>query len=588
MLVCDYISKYVSDRGVSHVFGVTGGFAMFMNNSFGSNQNLKNIYTHSEQGASYAAIGMAKVTNSPVIVSTTAGVAALNAVSGLLVAWQESLPILYISGQVNTKETIRHLGNDIRHYSGQDCDIVEVVKKITKYSAEVHDPQSIKFHLDRMFYEMSSGRAGPCWLSVPLDVQNSTVDIETLSSFEDATIPSYDLKVDSVLELLAQAKRPLILAGNGIKLSGGCDVFNTFIEKFKIPIVASYNGIDVASSDSPLYIGRCGINGDRSGNFALQNCDLLISMGCRLALGVIGYNAWQFSRESKKIMIDIDKRELDKDVIHVDLKIWANIKEVIVGCLSGPVTVTDPSWLAQCESWKAKWFRQLPPLNPELMDVNPYYFYHDLCNVFSDSTCIVSSSGTIHTPMVHCFKNTKKIHFVMNSATGDMGSELPATIGIYLSKLYKHVIGLIGDGSMMFNIQELETIQYNKLPVKIIVMNNGGYESIRVSQRNYFGNSYGTDENSGLSFPNFRDVAHTFKFEYLLYDNDIQKLKQVLDDTTHPTIIEVRCHGQDRYPKLSSSKNAAGQIVSKPLEDMFPFLDRDEFNSNMIVKVLET
>ena len=588
MLVCDYISKYISDRNVSHIFCVTGGFAMFMNNSFGSNKKIKTVYTHGEQIAGYSAIGMAKVSNLPVVVSTTAGVAATNTVSSALVAWQESLPVLFISGQVNTIETVRHLGNNIRHYSGQDCNIVEVVKTITKYAVEVHNPNLIKVYLDRIFYELTTGRKGPCWLSVPLDIQNYEVDVDKLNSFDIIPEKITNLHINKMMMLISNAKRPLIIAGNGIKLSGASEIFNNFIKKFKIPTVASYNGIDIVSSDSDLYIGRCGINGDRCGNFALQNCDLLISFGCRLALGVIGYNADQFSRESKKIMIDIDTRELDKNVINIDLKINGDIKKVINECIQYESTIIcDNTWINTCNKWKKKWFRQLPPKNPELMGINPYYFYHELCEIIPNNSCIVSSSGTIHTPMVHCFKNTKKIHFVMNSATGDMGSELPATIGISMSNIYDHVIGLIGDGSFMFSLQALETIKCNGLAVKLIIMNNNGYESIRVSQKNYFGNMYGTDETNGLTFPSFKDIATTFKFEYFYYDGNINKLEDILCDITQSTIIEISCHGQDRFPKLGSSRNENGKIVSKPLEDMFPFLDRDEFNSNMIVKPLE-
>lgn len=581
MLVCDYISHYVSSRNVSHVFGVTGGFAMFMNNSFGANKKLKNVYTHGEQGACYAAIGYSKASNKPCVVSTTAGVAAMNATAGLLVAWQESLPVLFISGQVNSRETIRNVGG-VRHYSGQDCDVTESVKNITKYAVEINDPTEIKFHLDRIFYELQHGRKGPCWLSVPLDIQNHDVDVDTLKGFTMYDTVPQSWSFSEFKKLLDDSKRPLIIAGNGIKLSNSCHLFEEFVTEFGIPFVTSYNGIDVMSSDSDLYIGRCGINGDRCGNFAVQNCDLLISMGCRLALGVVGYMHENFSRESKKIMIDIDEKELNKDVIPIDLKIHENLATFLN--VEKPSEPSFADWRNKCVSWKQKWFRQLPPKITEEL-VNPYYFYHDLCEVFPDNTCIISSSGTIHTPMVHSFKNSKNVKFVMNSSTGDMGSELPGTLGIYLSGEFKHVVGLIGDGSFMFNLQELETIRFHKTNIKLIIMNNNGYESIRVSQKNYFGNCYGTDELSGLSFPKFESVASTFGFKYHLY-SDMDSLGKILGDDD-AWIIEVNCHGQDRFPKLSSSKNSQGKIVSKPLEDMWPFLDRAEFHENMCVKPLD-
>ena len=584
MLVCDYISQYVSSKNVSHVFGVTGGFTMFINNAFGSNKNLKNIYTHGEQGACYAAVGYSKATNRPCIVSTTAGVGATNAISGALVAWQESLPILFISGQVNTRETIRNMKN-VRHYSGQDCDITETIKNITKYTVEINDPNDIKFHLDRIFYELENGRKGPCWLSVPLDVQNHTIDETNLKSFTWESKMFNSLCVSKFINLLESAQRPIIIAGNGIKLSDSCKLFEEFVTKFKIPFVTSYNGIDVMSCDSDLYIGRCGINGDRSGNFSMQNCDLLISMGCRLALGVVGYMHENFSRESVKVMIDIDENELHKDIIHIDLKIHENLQTFLTSVLCEKINKEYQEWNQTCLGWKHKWFRQLPPKITEDL-VNPYYFYHDLCKILQDDTCLISSSGTIHTPMVHSFQNSKNIKFVMNSSTGDMGSELPGTLGIYLSGQFKHVIGLIGDGSFMFNIQELETIRFHKTNIKLIIMNNNGYESIRVSQVNYFGNCYGTDEEHGLSFPCFKNVASTFGIKYHLYDGNSKSLENILMDDD-AWIIEVKCHGQDRVPKLSSFQNKEGKIVSKPLEDMYPFLDREEFNKNMIVRALE-
>ena len=337
------------------------------------------------------------------------------------------------------------------------------------------------------------------------------------------------------------------------------------------------------TSDSDFYIGRCGINGDRSGNFAVQNCDLLISIGCRLALGVVGYNLETFSRESKRVMVDIDESELNKGTLRLDLKVHEDINDFLVRMKDVGIVLHLKSWQLRCAAWKMKWFRQRPPKISATL-VNPYYFYHEICDLFPENSCIISSSGTIHTPMVHSFKNSKNVKFVMNSATGDMGSELPGAFGVYLTGLFSKVVALIGDGSFMFNIQELETLRHHKTSIKLVIMNNDGYESIRVSQTTYFGHCYGTDERSGLSFPDFRSVADTFGFNYHLH-SDMTTLERIFNDEK-AWIIEVKCHGQDRFPKLSSSKNEHGKIISKPLEDMYPFLDRDEFFENMIVKPL--
>ena len=580
MLLSDYVSEFVSSNGISHVFGVTGGYAMFLNNSFGTNGELKNIFSHNEQGAGYTAVGYTKSSNKPCVVSTTAGVAATNTISSVLVAWQESLPILYISGQVNKSETVKSKPT-LRHYSGQDCNICEIVKSITKYSYEIHDSSEIKYHLEKAMYELKNGRLGPCFLSIPIDVQNSQIEPNELKGFvPEQTCVTTD-NVEKVFQMIKQAKRPLFLVGNGVKMSGGTDVFNTLVNKTGIPLVASYNGIDAVSSISPRYIGRCGINGDRPGNFAIQNCDLLITLGCRMALCLVGYNRQTFSRESKKVMIDIDKNELAKDDIHIDLKICEDVKKFIEELMNHDLPKCPEEWQEKTLHWKNKWFNDLPP---DVEDKSPYKFYSQFMKVVPDNTCLISSSGAIHTPLVHSFNDYgKNIKFIMNSATGDMGSEVPGALGIHFTELYDNVVCVVGDGSFMFNLQELQTISHHDTNIKIVIMNNGGYESIRVSQKNYFGNLLGTDASNGLSFPSFEKVADVFSLGYSLFDGDFEKLS---NDLSKPgcRIIEVVCTSQDRHPKLSSKRDeTTGQFVSRPLEDMFPFIDRDEFKDEMVI-----
>lgn len=583
MLLSDYVSEFVSSRGVSHVFGVTGGYAMFLNNSFGTNDRLKNIFSHNEQGAGYTAVGYTKSSTRPCVVSTTAGVAATNTISSVLVAWQESLPILYISGQVNKSETVK-ANPSLRHYSGQDCNICEIVKSITKYSHEVHNSSDIKYHLERAMYELTNGRPGPCFLSIPIDVQNSQIEPNELNGFTPEKNTKSDHSIDEVVRMIKESKRPLILAGNGVKMSGGVELLNKLLKDTHIPVVTSYNGIDTVSSTSPMYIGRCGINGDRPGNFAVQNCDLLITLGCRMALCLVGYNRQTFSRESKKIMVDVDQSELSKDDIKIDMKICDDVKNFLTQLTTHELPMCDISWQEKTLRWKTKWFNDLPP---DVEDKSPYAFYREFMKVVPDSTCLVSSSGAIHTPLVHSFNDYgKNIKFIMNSATGDMGSEVPGALGIHFTGLYDNVVCVVGDGSFMFNLQELQTISHHKTNIKIIIMNNGGYESIRVSQKNYFGNLLGTDASNGLSFPSFNKVAEAFNVGYTLFDGDFKTLSEDLN-TPGCKIIEVICTSQDRHPKLSSKRDEeTGQFVSRPLEDMFPFIDREEFKDEMIVDII--
>ena len=583
MLLSDYVSKFVSSHGVSHVFGVTGGYAMFLNNSFGINDMLKNIFSHNEQGAGYTAVGYTKSSTKPCVVSTTAGVAATNTISSVLVAWQESLPILYISGQVNKGETIK-ANSSLRHYSGQDCNICEIVKSITKYSYEVHNSSDIKYHMERAMYELTNGRPGPCFLSIPIDVQNSQIDPSELCGFTPEKNTKGDHNINEVVRMIKESKRPLILTGNGVKMSGGVELLNKLINNTHIPVVASYNGIDTVSSTSPMYIGRCGINGDRSGNFAIQNCDLLITLGCRMALCLVGYNRETFSRESKKIMVDVDQSELSKDDIKIDMKVCDDVKNFLTQLTYHELPMCDTMWQETTFRWKTKWFNDIPP---DVEDKSPYAFYREFMKVVPDSTCLVSSSGAIHTPLVHSFNDYgKNIKFIMNSATGDMGSEVPSALGIHFTGLYDNIVSVVGDGSFMFNIQELQTISHHKTNIKIVIMNNGGYESIRVSQKNYFGNLFGTDASNGLSFPSFDKVAEVFNVGYTLFDGNFKKLSEDLN-TPGCKIIEVICTSQDRHPKLSSKRDEeTGQFVSRPLEDMFPFIDREEFKGEMIVNII--
>jgi acetolactate synthase-1/2/3 large subunit len=580
MLLSDYVSEFASSHGVSHVFGVTGGYAMFLNNSFGVNGKLKNIFSHNEQGAGYTAVGYSKSSNKPCIVSTTAGVAATNTISSVLVAWQESLPILYISGQVNKDETVK-ANPSLRHYSGQDCNICEIVKSITKYSHEVHESSEIKYHLQRAMYELTNGRSGPCFLSIPIDIQNSQIEPDELSGFTPENNTKNDDHIEEVIHMINESKRPLLLVGNGVKMSDGVKLLNQFVNETRIPVVASYNGIDTISSISPMYIGRCGINGDRPGNFAIQNCDLLITLGCRMALCLVGYNRQTFSRESKKIMVDVDQNELSKNDITIDLKICDDVKNFLLQLMKHKLPICESTWQEKTLRWKTKWFNDLPP---QVEEKSPYAFYKKFMEVVPNSTCLISSSGSIHTPLVHSFNDYgKNIKFIMNSATGDMGSEVPGSLGIHFTGLYDNVICVVGDGSFMFNLQELQTISHHNTNIKIVIMNNNGYESIRVSQKNYFGNLLGTDASNGLSFPSFKKVADVFCLGYSLFDGNFEKL---YDDLSKPgcRIIEVICTNQDRHPKLSSKRDeTTGQFVSRPLEDMFPFIDRDEFKDEMII-----
>ena len=591
--VSDYITEFFYKNSINTVFTITGGFAMHLNDSFGKHGKYNIYYQHHEQACGYSATGYSKTNSKPCIVCTTAGCAATNAITPCLVAHQDSLPILFISGQVKSNESIRAINNEnmkLRHYAGADCDIISMVTPITKYSKEILHVDEVKETLIEAYKNLINGRPGPVWLSIPVDIQGMLMELD--DTYEIPIIqkesPIYEnLKtedLDKLGELLKNSERPLIIAGNGIKLGNCIDKFNEFIQKYKIPTVVTILATDVIENNNELYCGKIGLIGDRHGNFTLQNCDLLISLGSRMAQGLIGYRSDWFAREAKIIYIDNDQNELEKQNLNYELKINMDLNTFFDNY---NYSVYDYSkWIKKCNHWKNKWGFETPSLSDE-KSINPYYALKEFYNLAPKNKITLASSGSIVTNVWHMV-NIKNGDKFVHSSQGDMGFELPASIGAQIAEPDKMVIPILGEGSFQLNIQELQTIVQYKLPIKILLFNNGAYGAIEITQTNFFKNKFGVDYSSGLSFPDSAKIAYAYGIKYLSArkNEDLNKVLEEFIGCKEAVILEVFCCIQGRYPRLNAIKNDDGTFTNRPFEDMDPFMDREEFKNEMIIKMV--
>jgi acetolactate synthase-1/2/3 large subunit len=592
MKVSDYIAKFFEINDINKIFTITGGFAMFLNDSFGKNNSFNIYYQHHEQACAYSAVGYSKITNKPSIVCTTAGCAATNAITPCLVAYQDSVPIIFISGQVKTFETTTYFKKQnkrLRHYSGADSEIITMVKPITKYSCEIYDYTKVPEILEKALYEAINGRPGPVWLSIPLDIQSMNLPDNLIINKIEKNIFNDNTefyKLEKLYNLLENAERPVIILGNGLQLANCREKLNNFINKYKIPCVVSFHGTDLINHSSEYYIGKIGLIGDRAGNFCMQNSDLLISLGCRMSQGIVGYNTKWFAREAKKVIIDIDSEELNKDNIEYELKIKMDISDFFDNFNKEYKSYSE--WILKCNHWKNKWLSEMP-LNylDDSNGVNPYYVLNNLYNFEINNKITVCSGGSIVTNLWHMINIRNNDRFIISSQ-GDMGFELPASIGCQIANPDKKVICVVGDGSFQLNIQELQTIIQYKLPIKILLFNNSSYGAIAITQKGFFNTKFGVDIESGISFPDIKKICNTYGIKYIIIEknNDIcDKLNEFMN-SDEAILCEIVCCIQPRCPKLNAKKNDDGTFTNKPLEDLEPFLDRDEFKREMIVKIL--
>jgi acetolactate synthase-1/2/3 large subunit len=461
-----------------------------------------------------------------------------------------------------------------------------MVKPITKYASEILNLNELNSTLIEAFKNLINGRPGPVWLSIPVDIQGLLIDDMDIPIIQKdivgAAVSSNDLQV--IHDELMNAKRPLIIAGNGIKLGNCNQKFREFLKKYNIPVVVTFHGTDLIETDDPLYAGKIGLIGDRHGNFTMQNCDLLISFGCRMAQGIIGYRADWFARDAKVIYIDNDQNELEKVNLNYHLKI--NMDMNLFFDNYNFVTKDYSSWIQKCMHWKNKWLFETPNLSDE-NGINPYYALKEFYTAAPENKITIVSSGSIITNAWHMARIKTGDKFIISSQ-GDMGFELTASIGAQIAEPEKMVVPILGEGSFQLNIQELQTIIQYKLPIKILLFNNGAYGAIQITQTNFFKNKFGVDYSSGLSFPSTEKIAGAYGLKYIAArkNDDFKSCLEEFMNCKEAIILEVFCCIQGRHPRLNAIKNDDGTFTNRPFEDMDPFLSRDEFASEMIVKIV--
>lgn len=597
MKLSDYVAQTVAAHGIRHVFMVTGGGAMHLNHSLGTHPEIECIFNHHEQACAMGAEAYYRLTNRLALVNVTSGPGGTNAITGVYGAYVDSIGMIVISGQVKYETTVRSTGLPLRQYGDQELDIEQLVRPVTKYCEMVTDPQTIRYHLEKALYLATSGRPGPVWLDIPLNVQAAQIDPETLEGFDPAELDEpwkktdLEASCDAILAKIASAKRPVVFAGGGVRLSGEHAAFIALIDKLGIPVVTGWNAHDAMPNTNLHFVGRPGTIGDRAGNFAVQNADLLLILGSRLNIRQVSYNWATFAREAFKVWVDIDPNELKKPTVKADMPVLANLSDLLPALLKRPYagpSAVQSEWLAWCQERQ----RRFPVVLPEYHDntqINPYVFMDKLFAELGDDQIVVTGNGSACVVSFQTAYLKEGQRLWTNSGCASMGYDLPAAIGASKGAGDKPVVCLAGDGSIMMNLQELQTISGNRIPIKIIILNNSGYSSIFQTHRNFFkGVEVGAGPKSGVNFPDFGRLSAAFDLPFIrvaTHDGIADAIRQTLA-VDGPAVCEVMIDEHQPFaPKLSSKQLADGRIISPPLEDLSPFLSREEFEENMIIEL---
>ena len=496
----DYVADFLVAHGVTDVFSVVGGGAMHLNDALGHHSGLKVTYNHHEQACAIAAEAYARLENRIAAVCVTTGPGGTNALTGVLGGWLDSIPMFIVSGQVRYDTTARYAlpftGTPLRAMGDQEFDITRSVCAMTKYAVMVEDPQTIRYHLEKAWHLATTGRPGPVWLDIPVNFQGCSIETDSLSGYspaeDDALLPPpvEEDAIQMVLEKIRTAKRPVFHAGYGIRLSGGYKAFRSVAEKLGIPIVTYWNAVDLIEDEHPLYCGRAGNMGDRPGNWAIQNADLILAVGTRISIRQVGYNWKTWARAAQVIMVDIDPAELKKPTLHIEHPIWADARDFLQK-LDAAVSISPVSrasdWLETCQRWKRDYPAVLPRQWEENGETaNVYAFVRYLSSQLPENSLTAVSNGACCVVGNQAYVIQKGSRMANNSAVASMGYGLPAAIGTCIAGGRRTTICLEGDGSIMMNLQELQTILTNRLPIKVFLINNNGYHSIRLTQSNLF------------------------------------------------------------------------------------------------------
>jgi acetolactate synthase I/II/III large subunit len=597
--VADYIAEFIEKIGVKNVFLLPGGGAMHLVDAVGKNSNLDVVACLHEQAAAISAEAYSRISENIGVAMVTTGPGATNAITAVAGAWIESVPLIVISGQCKRSDMLRNL--PLRQNGVQEVDIVKMVKSITKFSKIVENPDDIRSIMEEAYYIAKEGRAGPVWIDVPLDVQGAPVNLNELTAWKgnQNTMPrkhqiSSSLMTD-IGELIAKAKRPLILAGHGIRLANSAEPFRAWIEELGVPVVSTWNALDLLPYSHPLYVGRPGVVALRGPNFAVQNCDLLISIGCRLDNIITAYNSKGFAREAKKVVIDVDLNEIEKLDMPIEISVISDAGDFINEIKEVKLKTSNhlKKWQKTCNDWKNRYRLNEGKSFPIKGVISHYHLANSLSESVPENTLIsTGSSGLAVEAFYTVFRNKPGQRVFLTSGLGAMGYGLPSAIGACFANNKKPMVAIESDGSLQLNIQELATVRAFNLPIVLVIMNNDGYASIRNTQRNYFEERYvGTGPESGLFLPDLKKLALTYNIKYLKIE-DASTLDTSLTKymkSNDPILIDVRLiRNEVLLPKVSAMPQKDGSILSMPLEDMTPLLPIEILRSEMIVDLHKT
>lgn len=596
--VADYIADFIANVGVRHVFLLPGGGAMHLNDAVGKHPQLQVVACLHEQAAAISTEAYGRVHASGIgVAMVTTGPGATNALTAVAGAWIESVPLLIISGQVKRADLLK--GAPLRQRGVQEVDIVSMVRSVTKYAKTIEKVEDIRVELECALYHAKTGRNGPVWLDVPLDIQGAPVDPAALAAFQTPqehanTISELSAKVKQILALLAAAERPLILAGHGVRLASAADSFRSVVETLGVPVVTTWNAMDLLAYEHPLYVGRPGVVALRAPNFAVQNCDLLIAIGSRLDNIITAYNPRGFARAAKKAVIDVDANEIAKLDMAIDVPLVADAADFIDEFLKQAQAFKAPdysAWQQHCRSWKQRYpvndGAGFEPVGP----ISHYQFADALSNAVPPDTLVCTGSSGLAVEVFYTvFRNKPGQRIFLTSGLGAMGYGLPAAIGACFANQSQPMVLVESDGSLQLNIQELATLRAFNLPICLVIMNNGGYCSIRNTQRNYFEGRYvGTGPEAGLLLPDLEKVAQTYGLTFMRIKDALELDSALVNALVlpRPCIVDVQLvENESLYPKVSAMPQADGNMLSMPLEDMSPLLPLEVLEKEMLIDLL--
>ena len=590
--VADYIIERLYNEGAKHIFMVTGRGILFLSDAVARHKEIKGISVHHEQAGAFAATAYAQCTEKIGACMVSTGCAGTNAITGLLCAWQDAIPCVFVSGQNKFQETERYSGIPLRTFGQQEADIIGIVEPLTKYAAMITNPKQIVYEMDKALYLAKSGRKGPVWIDVPLDIQNMRIELDELEHFSamdnlNFAPPAED--IEYVINALQRAERPVLLLGSGVRSADAISELEKFVEKYRIPVTYASSATDVYGTSNQLSVGTVGsLGGTRAGNFAVQNSDLLLVLGCRLSPVTTGPDYDNFARAAKVIVVDIDRVEHSKKTVKIDRLIISDVKKFLVSLIEEDVRSASDEWQNKCLHWK-----QVFPLcedkykHTEKVDL--YYLAECLSEILSDGAILLSDAGLEELIIPSTVSFRKGQRCIHPASQGVMGYALPGAVGAYFACGHQTVT-VIGDGSIMMNLQELQTIRYHDIPIKIIVVNNNAYAIIRKRQVELFRTrTIGTDPGNGVGCPSFQKVAECFGIPYIRIENstDLKSRIASVINMDGPVLCEVLGVENQDYLRSSYAHNSKRRIIQRPIEDQAPFMERDLFLSEMIIKPLD-